>query len=341
MTEFSGVIILDVDDTGSQPYEQVFAKTCSISTTLACVRSPKGIGFKAFVPISAGPECFEQSYLQVAEFYEKELGIKCDLKCKDISRLCFYSYDPNLYKNLDCDIFQVNPCPEIIEVDNEIQDFSINELPQGEQFKLFCKAISFTQRITQYKMGNRNNFIFLLACNCSRFGISMNEAQKLILEKKYKLNKSEILSTIKSAYENEIRNKIKGATPKNTLFSINLLNFIKYKPEIDFDIRLMFEAFIIKMLSFGGTFFLSMPMIQKEFGIKRSRAEVIISYFKSIGFIKSEVKKTIIDGQFKQMTYYTVQPKHIIETSALFFTDNKEFVRKLSPRLIRFIEPTQ
>ena len=52
-------------------------------------------------------EQHKNAYAQVQAYYEKEVGIEADPKCKDITRLCFVSYDPNGYKNIQNEKFKV------------------------------------------------------------------------------------------------------------------------------------------------------------------------------------------------------------------------------------------
>jgi hypothetical protein len=69
--------------------------------TFAFFISPSGHGLKVFVEVTSGIEDHTTAYMQVQAHYEKLTGLKADPSCKDITRLCFMSYDPQLYKNLD------------------------------------------------------------------------------------------------------------------------------------------------------------------------------------------------------------------------------------------------
>lgn len=330
---FSNIVVLDFDHIIPDQYDHKFSKACSLPTTIASFRSPGGKGMKVLVPYSGGKDHYEIYYMQVAEFYRNELGIDFDPKCKDISRLCFFSYDPHLYKNLECDVFQVVPCPEI-----EIEVTEVNEIPKSTLNQepleiLFKKAELRTKKICKYEDGSRNNFIFLLACNCVREGILISDAQKSILLK-YKYDKLEIETTINSAYENESRVKKNPSVLKESLFSIYLLNIKRYNPNVEPDKRIFFEALIIKAISFGKEYYLTREMILNEMGIKKDRAKALVNDFKELGLITVQVRKSTQDGLPRQKTYFTVHPERIIETSKILFRDNTEFVRKITPLLI-------
>jgi hypothetical protein len=72
-----------------------------------CFVSPSGNGLKVFIEVDTGMEHHDTAYQQVQKYYEDATGLKADSSCKDITRLCFMSYDPNLYKNLSYQKFEV------------------------------------------------------------------------------------------------------------------------------------------------------------------------------------------------------------------------------------------
>jgi len=94
------------------------------------------------------------------------------------------------------------------------------------------------------------------------------------------------------------------------------------------------------MLTFKGPFFLSYVMIEKEMGIGKSRARVLISRFKELGLITSEIRKSVQEGSPRQITYYTVQKNKIEEISSLMFVDNSDFFKRIAPLLAELDNPT-
>lgn len=47
------------------------------------------------------------------------------------------------------------------------------------------KAISYTKRALKFEVGNRNNFIFSMACNCNRYGIEKDTLMDFLSESEY------------------------------------------------------------------------------------------------------------------------------------------------------------
>ena len=99
-------------------------------------------------------------------YYEKATGLKADVKCKDITRLCFVSNDPQLYKNIYNEKFSVADAPVMktetlpaTENEKQKKKSCIRQLP------LSLSATSFIHqsKIRITKMENRNNYMYLLA----------------------------------------------------------------------------------------------------------------------------------------------------------------------------------
>lgn len=96
LTKHSGLLCLDLDDLNERLAE---AKDAIIKDphTAACFVSPSGTGLKVFVPISEDHlEAFKE-----AEAYYLRLGYNIDGSCKEVSRLCYGSYDPNIFISED------------------------------------------------------------------------------------------------------------------------------------------------------------------------------------------------------------------------------------------------
>lgn len=203
--KYSGFVHLDFDKLEPDELQEAKQKIQSIPYTFACFTSPSGNGLKVFIEINTDAEYHKTAYAQVQAYYEKEVGIEADPKCKDITRLCFVSYDPNGYKNIQNEKFKVKTetvlqpltasTPKTVVTQNPIPNEDTNNS------ETFTECITFTKNKESYADGNRNNFIYQLACNCNRRGILYYDALHLILNT-YDLNQEEIKASVKSAYDN-------------------------------------------------------------------------------------------------------------------------------------------
>ncbi len=202
VVDYSQYIVLDLDNLQPQQLEDAFQKASEIKYTFCCFRSPSGNGLKILVEVNSDKEQHEQAYNAVADFYEKELNVIIDRSGKDITRLCFVSYDPHLYKNI---YHEKYPILEIIQVaplktptENSL---IINNTNSDEHVFLFQQQVLFTNKKAEYSNGNRNNYIFRLASNCNRVGILQTDALALISQE-FDLPQKEIANAVNSAYKN-------------------------------------------------------------------------------------------------------------------------------------------
>lgn len=193
---YSGFVHLDFDKLSKEQIERAFKIITIIPYTFLCFLSPGGQGLKVFIEVNTETEHHEIAWQQVKDFYENATGLKADEKCKDITRLCFVSYDPQLYKNIYNEKFQVN-VTEIKAVELNINKL-INE-KENEYANLLTECIQFTEKKKTYTEGSRNEFIYALASNCNRKGLPEEIALQFALST-YDLPDKEIKASFKSAY---------------------------------------------------------------------------------------------------------------------------------------------
>ena len=185
LKEYTGIIVLDIDKSNEQTgkYKSII-NACPY--THACFLSPGGNGLKVLVRVVTPADQHKNSFEKVKAYYETMINFKVDPSGKDITRLCFFSYDPEIYFKEGSWVFKMSKSKK----DNNEQDRTMYEA-QVEQTKIK----------SQFIKGNRNNFVFQLACNCNRAGIK-KELTLTFISEDYDLSNAEIKSAINSAYEN-------------------------------------------------------------------------------------------------------------------------------------------
>jgi len=182
---YSKLVILDLDHIEGDP--QILKKTAAgDSNTLAAFVSPSNDGIKILVKVNSDKEHHKVALDQVADHYERLLDTPVDRSGKDLARLCFLSFDPDIYVNYDSQVFEV-----------DIKVGSADKLQKS--VRLFKEADKLTQRSRTFKEGERNEYVHLLAHNCNRTGIPIEVARQLIL-KAYLYDAGEENTTIDSAY---------------------------------------------------------------------------------------------------------------------------------------------
>jgi hypothetical protein len=146
------------------------------------------------------------AFSAVKYYFDEMYKIEIDPSGKNVSRLCFVSYDPDLY---------VNPEPFVFPVIRSIYDeennqgyvkadtFNPKNLEQTTNGKKILDTSVKMVRASKtggYHKGNRNNFIFSLACLMSDFGVPLELSCFLIYERYNSLEYKEVKNTIHSAY---------------------------------------------------------------------------------------------------------------------------------------------
>jgi hypothetical protein len=209
LTTYSQIINLDFDHIPVSELANLVVKINECPYTLASFISPRGEGVKVFIKVNSNEEQHASAYNQVATFYKELSGYDFDPKCKDITRLCFVSFDPNTYINENCNVFDVEE--EATSIINIAVQQVINKLPKED---LLNKCLKFTEQKETYQNGNRNNFMYLFASNANRYGIAETDTVDFCTTN-FDLDEKEIINSVNSAYKNQMADYAKFADLAN------------------------------------------------------------------------------------------------------------------------------
>lgn len=242
LTAYSGFVHLDFDKLTPEELQQAFDLAVKIPFTYACFTSPSGDGLKVFIKINTLENQHEPAYKQVQAYYEKEINIEADPKCKDITRLCFVSDDTNAFLNESASTFEI-----ALQEQAPLSE-PLFEQAQNSVNTIFDECVSFTNNILTYNNGNRNNYIYQLACNCNRRGIPHSEAENLITSNFHHENQTEIRKSIESAFQNNAAEFGKFAnlagSQKKEIVNDTTEDYLKTTPTIPIEaINLMPDLF--------------------------------------------------------------------------------------------------
>ena len=186
---YTNLLHLDYDYVDN--VQELKAKVNDIPYTYAAFISPSGNGLKVLVKSDNILSTHTFSFNALKEHYDGIVGVTSDNSVKDILRLCFISYDPDLYLNEDAEVFMT-------------QSFPNNETKSQKDLDWVW---DFTSNKKEFSDG-RNNFIHLFACNANRFDFDINETNNYAYQySDDTLPEDEIQKTIKSAYENNVNEK--------------------------------------------------------------------------------------------------------------------------------------
>lgn len=236
LKQYSQFIILDLDKLTPKQLQAAFGKAAAMSYTFCCFRSPSGNGLKILVEVTSTQEHHEQAYKQVADHYEQQIGLPIDRSGKDITRLCFVSYDPQAHRNISHEKFPVHINGTLQKPGQEPVAASQVKEPQEEQNQYalaFQMQVNFTNQKSQYGQYNRNNYIYLLASNCNRAGIPQQDTLQLCLQN-FDLDATEVTASVQSAYNHHAAEFAKFANVANlqTANDHSTEDYLKNTPSI-------------------------------------------------------------------------------------------------------------
>ncbi|MES2851936.1 MAG: VapE domain-containing protein [Bacteroidota bacterium] len=212
LAEYSNTIILDIDKLSKEDLTKASHLANQSEFTYASFISPSGNGLKILVKINTLKTEHKETFLKVQAHYEDILKLEIDKSGKDLTRLCFYSSDENLYLNESAKTF-------VTTIDNQSASSraqSKDEMPLIEDASklktetatenldsdaIYNHCIKFTEKKVQYIEGSRNVFVHQLACNLNRKGVSLQEALGYILTD-FGYDEKEVTQAVNSAYGN-------------------------------------------------------------------------------------------------------------------------------------------
>ena len=187
LQKHSSLVILDFDKVEVQKTKDMLKQKDFI---FACWTSPRNNGVKALVKI-ADPTKHAEHFDALLEAFPQ-----LDQSGRNISRLCFESFDPEIYINESAKVFT-----KIKKQVKEVQKSAIND--NNEVFEKILKWLS--NKGDAFVKGERNFFMFKLASACCRFGLLEHEAFSMcashFLVEDNTFSSSELRTTIASAYK--------------------------------------------------------------------------------------------------------------------------------------------
>ena len=201
LAEYSSCIILDIDKLSAADLQNAKHLANQSEFTFASFISPSGNGLKILVKINSDKANHKEAFLLVQAHYENILKLEIDKSGKDITRLCFYSWDENLYLNENATTFVT-----LSAVEMPIEKVCHPELVEGPQTTesseaVYNHCIKFTEKKVQFVNGSRNVFVHQLACNLNRKGVLLQEALGYILTD-FGYDEKEVTQAVNSAYGN-------------------------------------------------------------------------------------------------------------------------------------------
>lgn len=194
----SGLICLDFDGFSDFDAMDDFKRwLMSDPYTMSVFISPSGEGLKVVVKIPEDEEKHKAFFAGLEQYYSNP---HFDSSTSNLSRVCYESYDPNIYVNMDSEVwdkeFYIRPA----------DSKPAYTPPQGEEVTDEDKIIAGLEKWWSVKYpiveGHRNINCFVIACAMCEYGVSKDRAMGYLQDfQDGDFTFNEIETTVNSAYK--------------------------------------------------------------------------------------------------------------------------------------------
>lgn len=229
LVEYNGEIVLDFDK--KTPEELLFIRqvTQNEPHTHLGFTSPKGNGYKLAIRTSLPDGSLPQSpeevrnyhahaYDQVSARYEELCRTDIDESGKDMTRLCYLPHDEDVFFQPDAPALVIDPTRPLREKKRKAPGRKkLAESPQkastarkpsdnicytrSENRALLATLLYYHDHKEKYQEGNRNNYLYKLACKYNYYGIPKADALPFLQVNFPDMTADEIDSLTASAYQ--------------------------------------------------------------------------------------------------------------------------------------------
>jgi hypothetical protein len=196
LEDHSGLICLDFDGYNSnkdllQEKERLSKNKYIYSVFI----SPSGKGLKALVKIPNDPDNHKSYFLSLQSFFNSPYF---DITSKNLSRVCYESYDPLIYVNKTSSVWDKIEEEEFNEINRKVD---LPTIPITDENKIVDILTKWWTKKYPMIEGQRNQNVFILASAFNDFGVNQTLAEFVLNNYATKSFKQiEIKRTIQSAY---------------------------------------------------------------------------------------------------------------------------------------------
>lgn len=193
----SGLICLDFDDTDNA---EEFKETLRNDKYIyAAFVSPSGTGVKAIVKVPPKKEFHRKYFFALAQHFKME---SWDSTSQNESRICYESYDPEIYININSDVWTERY--ERREGTYETQ--TVDEIPIKDYKAIWDRLLKWQEgRSGTYQRGvkgQRHDWLMAMSTACNTFGIPRHQALSFLVEMAGQEHFDHISDEVKWAYNN-------------------------------------------------------------------------------------------------------------------------------------------
>lgn len=105
ITTYNNLMVIDIDTIPNDDLVEVKKKLFKDKYILSLWNSPSGRGIKCLIKIDSNIEKHRAVFNSIQKYFIDNFGIELDVSGKDVSRLCFSSWDENIFYNQNSEIY--------------------------------------------------------------------------------------------------------------------------------------------------------------------------------------------------------------------------------------------
>ena len=198
LLEHSGLMCLDFDGYEKQKDLLHDKETLSKNKYVFSVFiSPSGNGLKVLVKIPVDPDNHTNYFNSLEKYFSSKYF---DKTSKNLSRVCYESYDPHIFVNNKSSIWDVIEEPEY----NEVYKYKDKPtIPISDENKIVDILVKWWTKKYPMVEGQRNHNTYILAMALNDFGVNKSLASYVLNQyATADFDLKEIAQTIDSAYKN-------------------------------------------------------------------------------------------------------------------------------------------
>ena len=197
LTNHSGLMVLDFDKYKDQKTMKQQRKIILKNKHLvALFISPSGNGLKAIIKI---PKSTAEEHEKYFKSFIKEFDYpNIDTSGCNVDRVCYESYDPDIYINYECKVY--NPTLE----DEGFTVYEKQQLIPVTNEDDIIKRITEWNWVKDFNVGERNVFVYNLSSTFCEFGINETSAEayfNTVYGTSKDFTAKELTNTVKNAYK--------------------------------------------------------------------------------------------------------------------------------------------
>lgn len=323
LIQHSGFIVIDFDKVNEIILSDLKERLEKDPYTYSVFYSASGKGLAVVVKIDG--EKHREAFLSLERYYFENYSQEIDASCKNESRTRFVSYDPELIIKENSESFTRYIKDEKKNENSLLK--AVNKAHVKDPFELIEQIFDFQEKKNPFEQGNRNSFIFKLACNACRFNVQKESLKEWVfnsLETNNDFTPEECERCIENGYrsaELDPKREVQFAPPQGWEEIAKLYSFLKSFEKNDETIWYISELDFIQWLSDQG------------FGVYFRGSDMLLIRIVD-GIIYDCTREKLKNWVFSYFAQYPALQAKIIKKKGLLGPEKMPYLPNLTDKIV-------